>query len=117
MILKIILIFGLLSTSTLGQNPPSNDTKTLINYISAFVSDYVQLLDGPLSVSCAATTPTTNKRPTLDQILYYNNYAAAMYCQYELNDLSCDICQEFNKDVFAHTGKEILDHREIMIVD
>jgi hypothetical protein len=65
--------------------------------------DPEDFLDGPARISHALTTPTTNSQPTLAEMEYYTYYAAAMYCQYELNDLSCTPCAKFKKDVYDHT--------------
>jgi len=81
-----------------GQIVPSPDTLAVLSLAPTLNS-----LDGPSNVSHASTTPTTNSQPTLTEMEYYNNYAAAMYCQYELNNLSCTPCQKFKDDVYDHT--------------
>lgn len=88
----------LLASSTLAQYTPSADTfvlNTLIPYLNA--TNF--LLDGPASVSYAPTTPTTNTKPSLEQMMYYNYYCASMYCQYQVIDLSCTYCANFSGDI------------------
>ncbi|KAJ6648388.1 Lipase [Pseudolycoriella hygida] len=101
MISNSIFTLCLISSIVLCDILPSPDTAAVLKLLSLMNS--VDFLDGPKSVSNAKTTPTTNTQPILDQIKYYNFYAAAMYCQYQLNDLSCTPCQEFVKDVVYHT--------------
>lgn len=95
-----------MSLKTFGQTVPSDDVISVINLVSTL--NFVNLLDGPSSVSHAPTIPTTNSEPTLTQMQYYTYYAASMYCQYQLDDLSCDPCQEFINDVYNHTGGNII---------
>lgn len=84
---------------------PSPDTY-VFNEIIPFLNATVYLLDGPANVSYAPTKPTTNLRPSLEQMKYYNYYCASMYCQYQLNDLSCKYCQKFKRDVSWQRGKK-----------
>lgn len=100
MILKSIFFLCFLSPIVFGEILPSTDTLAVLKLLS----NNLDALDGPATISHANTTPTTNLQPTLEQIQYYNNYAAAMYCQYQLNDLSCDPCKKFKDDVLKHTG-------------
>lgn len=85
-----------------GQKLPSLNTLSVITLASNL--NFLNLLDGPSDISHASTTPTTNSLPTLAQMKYYNYYAAAMYCQFQLNDLSCVPCRKFRNDVYDHTG-------------
>lgn len=98
------LICGIISLGTFAQILPSSDTLAVLNLAPTLNS--VDFLDGPSSVSHASTIPTTNSQPTLTEMKYYNYYAAAMYCQYQLNDLSCTTCQKFKSDVYDHTGND-----------
>ncbi|KAG4067502.1 hypothetical protein HA402_002779 [Bradysia odoriphaga] len=97
----LLLICGFVPLGTSGEIMPSLDTEAVMHLAPTLNS--VNLLDGPSCVSHASTTPTTNSQPTLTEMEYYTYYAAAMYCQYELNDLSCTPCQKFKSDVYDHT--------------
>lgn len=89
--------------SSFGKKLPSDDTLALLALVPSL--NTVNFLDGPSNISHAPTTPTTNSKPSLAEMMYYNYYTAAMYCQYELDDLSCDYCNKFKKDVYYHTGE------------
>lgn len=102
MIPKYTFMMCAMSLSAFGQLAPSTDTAAVINLVPTL--NFLNLLDGPSSISHGQTTPTTNSIPTLTQMKYYNNYAAAMYCQDDLDDLSCTPCQQFVNDVYDHTG-------------
>lgn len=87
----------------ISQYTPSTDAYALSALIP-MLSATNFLFDGPESVTNAQTTPTSNLRPTLKQMMYYNYYAAAMYCQYQLSDLSCEYCKKFKCDVDTYKG-------------
>lgn len=101
--LTLLLCSATIIPYTVGENLPSPDTEAIMKFVP-FVNS-ANFLDGPSRISNALTTPTTNTQPTLAEMKYYNYYAAAMYCQYELNSLNCTSCQKFKKDVNDHTGK------------
>ncbi len=107
MILKIFLLlfFYILPPSAFGQIEPSSDTLSVMNLASTL--NFVPVFDGPADIAHADTIPTTNTQPTLELMQYYNYYAAAMYCQYELETLSCDLCKKFKNDVYDKTGELI----------
>lgn len=82
---------------------PSNDTYLLAKLIPTLNPLNNYMFDGPAEISQAPTS-TKTITPNLDQMMYYNYYAAAMYCQYYLEDLSCVFCDKFSDDVSAHAG-------------
>lgn len=102
MIFKVIFIIAVAAPDTFGTFTPSTETYVLMALVPTL--NIIDFLDGPASISHASTTPKTNSEPTLAQMKYYNYYAASMYCQYQLNDLSCDYCRKFKNDVYNHTG-------------
>lgn len=112
MSLKVAVLILIVQTIaigvTLAEFTPSKD-QYLFTDLIPFLNATKFLLDGPACVSYAPTTPTTNKKPTLDQMMYYNYYSASMYCQYEINDLSCKYCQKFKKDVATHKGNTLIN--------
>lgn len=66
----------------------------------------VNLFDGPASVSHAEKCPTNNTLPTLKQMRYYAYYVGAVYCPYNLEDLTClNYCEKFRNDVAAVAGE------------
>lgn len=99
----ILLLMGL--NGLLAQSTSSTDTY-IFNDLLPLLHLGGFLLDGPANISYAPTTPTTNLKPTLQQMMYYNYYSAAMYCQYQLDDLSCSYCNKFKGDVFMRKGNE-----------
>lgn len=103
---------------TFGQSLPSADTLALAKLIPYLnpIDNYV--FDGPAKICHAPTTPSTAGKPTLDQMKYYNYYAASMYCQYQLKDLSCKFCQFFKKDVntFAVLMNNVTDCTALVTV-
>lgn len=107
MFLNIFLTLAtMLSTSAQYTYTPSNDTYLLAKLIPILspVNNYI--FDGPADISQAKTSTRTIK-PSLEQMMYYNYYSAAMYCQYNLNDLSCVFCDKFRNDVDDFTGEWI----------
>lgn len=91
-----------MSLGSLCEYTPSTDALALHALLP--ILSTVDLFDGPPRISNAPTKPTTNLKPTVEQMMYYNYYAASMYCQYQLNDLSCLYCKKFKNDVDKHTG-------------
>lgn len=104
MILQVsILVLILLRTG--AQSTPSTDTLVLNELIPSLnVTNF--LLNGPDEVSYARTTPTTNIKPSKKQMMYYNYYCAAMYCKYQLEDLSCNYCKQFKYNVDKWKGNK-----------
>lgn len=96
-----ILVLMCLSAS--AQYTPSTDAY-IFNGLLPLLHLGGFVFDGPANVSYAPTTPTTNAKPTLPQMMYYNYYSAAMYCQYQLSDLSCEYCNKFKGDVDMRKG-------------
>lgn len=103
MLLKVTVVAVLAVTCSFADYTPSSDTFVL-NELIPFLQVGNFLFDGPAEVSYAPTTPTTNFRPTVNQMMYYNYYSASMYCQYQLNDLSCEHCRKFKGDVNKRKG-------------
>src|ERR1700761_6084937 len=101
MILKVFVLVAIMSVGGFGENTPSTDTYAFMALVPTL--NAANFLDGPANISHAPTTPTTNSEPTLDDMQYYNYISAAMYCQYQLNDLSCDYCRYFEEDIFDYT--------------
>lgn len=97
------IILVLMGLSASAQYTPSIDQYIFNDLLPLLHLDGF-LLDGPDYVSYAPTTPTTNAKPTLQQMMYYNYYSASMYCQYQLSDLSCEYCNKFNGDVDMRKG-------------
>lgn len=62
------------------------------------------IFDGPHSISNAPTRPSKNKLPTLKQMKYYMNYAAATHFAYNHKNLDCEYCLRFKKDIADHKG-------------
>lgn len=96
----------MLSSNIFGEEQPSTYTTelpTLVNFETISIIGR-NIFDSPGSISNAQTTPTTNLQPTLDQMQYYNNYAAAMYCE-GLEKLDCTPCKQFKKDVDEYKGE------------
>lgn len=102
-VIPVVVLFASLGCAFADYTPSTDDfiLNTLIPYLN--VTNF--LLDGPASVSYALTTPTTNGKPTLEQMMYSNYYSASMYCQYQLSDLSCEYCAKFKGDVAKRKGK------------
>lgn len=98
-----VIIMILIAQAALAKYTPSKDT-FILNDLIPFLNATQFLLDGPAAVSYAPTTPTTNLKPSLNKMMYYNYYSASMYCQYEINDLSCTYCEKFRRDVNMHKG-------------
>lgn len=105
MIFKIFLV-ATMAFGAYGLNLPSADTLALAKLIPFLNPLDNYLFDGPAEISHAPTRPSTAKKPTLDKMMYYNYYAASMYCQYKLNDLSCDHCKNFKNDVNSYAGNK-----------
>jgi hypothetical protein len=60
--------------------------------------------DGPRSISEASLGyKAFTTAWSVPDLMYYNNYAAAMYCPSSLKDLTCCSCDQFIKDVDALT--------------
>lgn len=105
MFLEIILLPIISAlTSAMAQYTPSTDAYALARLIPMLNATNF-LFDGPANICYATTTAATNLKPTLQQMMYYNYYAASMYCQYQLSDLSCEYCQKFKYDVDLFKGK------------
>lgn len=100
---KVVILSLLAVTITCEDYTPSTEDFILTKLIP-YLNATKFLLDGPDSVSYASTTPTTNIKPTRDQMMYYNYYCASMYCQYQVNDLSCDYCKKFKGDIAKRKG-------------
>lgn len=105
MIWALLFVATLAKVSLTVDYTPSTNTYLLGLTRVLPILDIVNLFDEPYTVSNAETTPTTNSEPTVDQMMYYNYYAASMYCPYELKNLTCEYCQKFKNDVDNHTGK------------
>lgn len=95
---------AVLSTSAQYTYTPSNDTYLLAKLIPILSPVNNYMFDGSPEITQCKTSTRTIK-PSLQQMMYYNYYSAAMYCQYYLNDLSCVFCEKFRNDVGAHTGE------------
>lgn len=108
MILKLFFV-SLLALTTLGQDEPSADEyllgiQTLLPGFNA-----INLFDGPRNVSSAAiTTPVMVLKPTLEDMMYYNYYTAAVNCPYQVQNLSCYYCPIIKKDIACYTGSKNL---------
>ncbi|XP_037039210.1 lipase-like [Bradysia coprophila] len=74
------------------------------------------LFDGPASISNAPTTTNQNILPNLDQMMYYNYYAASTYYAYDHDDLSCEYCLKFSGDVDDHTVLNNNVHNTLALV-
>lgn len=107
MIFKTFVV-AMVVLGTYGQNLPSADTLALANLLPYLSPIDNYLFDGPAEIVNAPTTPSTAAKPTLDNMMYYNYYAASMYCQYQLNDLSCKFCQHFKDNVNLYAGNKNL---------
>jgi len=94
------LVIAVMTLRTLGQNLPSNDTLAVLALFPN--SSMTNFLDGPGSVSHQLTTPTTNSEPSLQDLIYYNYYAAAVYCV-DGKGLNCSSCQNFKNDIYNYT--------------
>lgn len=102
--LLTIFLMVMISLAT-SQNTPSNDTYLLAKLIPVLNPADNYMFDGPSDI-LNATTSTNTTMPTLKQMMYYNYYAASMYCQYQLQNLSCVFCKKFKGDVDAYRGKK-----------
>ncbi len=98
----ILLLMGM---NVLAQTTSSTDTYIFTEFLPLLHLGGF-LLDGPANFSNAPTTPTTNYKPTLQQMMYYNYYSASMYCQYQLKSLSCEYCKKFKGDVNTWKGDD-----------
>ncbi|KAJ6641353.1 Tonsoku-like protein, partial [Pseudolycoriella hygida] len=103
---------SLLKTTTFT---PSNDTYLLAELIPILRPLNNYMFDGPAHISQAPTSTKTTT-PTLDEMMYYNYYAASMYCQYYLNDLSCVFCDKFRADVDAYAALVAISHNRKEVV-
>lgn len=84
------------------EHTPSTD-QYLFTQLSEKIN-YIDLFDGPASVSQASAISAKTTQPSLDEIMYYNYFSASVYCSYQLEDLSCKYCQKFKSDISYHTG-------------
>lgn len=100
-----VVILLLMALNASAQSTSSADTY-IFNTLLPLLHLGGFLLDGPAAISYAPTTPTTNNKPTLPQMIYYNYYSASMYCQYQLDDLSCEYCNKFKGDVDMRKGND-----------
>lgn len=102
MIFKSTLLI-LSAIDVFGYTPKSDDLllKVLIPLLHPFGGP---LFEGPAFISNAPTKPNRNILPKLEQMKYYNYYAAATYYAYDHNDLSCEYCLKFRDDLDDHIG-------------
>lgn len=103
MLLKFSFLF---LCTVLGEAyTPASDEYLLKDLIPLLHPLNGLLLDGPASISNAPITLNRNKLPTVDQLKYYNYYAASTYYAYALCNLTCEYCLKFRNDVKKHKGK------------
>lgn len=103
---KSILFLGLSSVLIPVPDCPSSSqdgyTASSSQYIfNLFQPTSLALWDGPLTYSAAPMTSSTVFFP-LPEILYYNYFAASVYCTDSLDNLSCCYCSKFNSSVSRH---------------
>lgn len=90
--------------SLVGSDMPGSD-QYILSALTPLLNPLNGLLfDGPASVSNAPTVRNRNILPTVRQIRYYNYYTASMYYGYDLENLSCEYCEQFEGDVDDHEG-------------
>jgi len=100
-----------------GENyTPGLDESVLQAFIPLLNPLNGLLFDGPASISNARTAINKNKLPTLEQMQYYNYYAASMYYPYDHHDLSCEYCLKYKDDVSNHTVLNNNVHNTIALV-
>ncbi|XP_037038648.1 lipase-like [Bradysia coprophila] len=103
MIFKLYLV-TVIVLAVFGEQYTPGSNEYLLQTLSPLLNPLNGLLfDGPSSASNARTTTRNrNKLPTLEQMQYYNYYAASMYYGYGHANLTCDYCLKFKKNVVHH---------------
>lgn len=100
---------------TVGAFGEKNTNESYQHLLQALVPMFNPLnglsFDGPASISNAQTTVNKNKFPTLEQMMYYNYYAASTYYGYDHDDLTCEYCFKFKDDVCDHKGTVEMESR------
>lgn len=105
MFVKIFLL-SLIALLSVARNTytPSADQLLLKDLLPLLNIAGDLYLDGPYSVSAAPIGPKAYKKPTKQQVRYYAYVATAPYFGYDLNDLTCEPCLRFRRDVYGHRG-------------
>lgn len=67
--------------------------------------NYVNLFDGPSSVSSAPITSSVQiTRPTRQEMVYYGYYTASVNCAYGTMKMDCNYCKKIIGDIVDFVG-------------
>ncbi|KAJ6632995.1 Lipase [Pseudolycoriella hygida] len=97
--MKYLFVLSVLAFS-LGQNFPSADNylTDIHRLIPSF--DQTNQYDGPASISSAPITTTINvTKPTREEMMYYNYYAASVDSPFEVKTMDCVYCPMVKDDM------------------
>lgn len=117
MIFKLLIV-TVIASKAFGEQYTPGSNEYLLQAVNPVLHPLNGLVfDGPASISNARpTTPNKNKLPTLEQMQYYNYYAASMYYGYDHHDLSCEYCLKYRPDVCHHKVRPNDEHNTLALV-
>ncbi|KAJ6635787.1 Lipase, partial [Pseudolycoriella hygida] len=100
-----------LEVYTYGE--PRSGNKDFVDYLNGKTDVTARVCS---SVCNAPTDPAKTKLPTLEDMMYFNYYAASMYSSFDLKNLTCEYCEKFKNDVIKHTMLRNDTHNTLALV-
>lgn len=99
------LFVSLMALATWGQSLPQSD-QYLAGIQQLFPSfNEMNQYDGPLDVSGAPIiTPINVKKPTREEMMYYNYYTASVNCPMSVKTMECSYCPKIKGDIKDYVG-------------
>lgn len=98
-----IIFLNLMVFGAFGHDYTPGAEDYLLKFLIPFLNP-TRTFDGPKSISSQLTTLSSNRLPTIDQMMYYNYYAASTYYIYDHGDFSCKWCLKVKPDLTDYEG-------------